>query len=112
MANKKDALDKVPTPLEAIDAAADMVNQIARTPLRVVRNVANAVGTMAGNLERDVATPAESSETPPPPDKLIKPAMDGVGHIFSGVMDVVKGAVDGVTETGRGVQREADQFIK
>lgn len=110
--NKKPMMEMgdIPSPLEAVDAAADVVNQVFCTPFRVVRNMAQGVANLAGNLERDISTPRESGETPPPPDKLIKPVFDGIGHIVGGVVDIAKGAVDGVVETGRGVQHEIDQF--
>ncbi len=108
----KRMLDKIPTPLEGIDTVADVANQVFCTPARISRNVAGAISSMAGNLERDISQPRESGDTPPPPDVLIKPALDGVGHIISGVMDSVKGAVDGVVETGHGIQREIKQFTR
>ncbi len=105
-------LDRIPTPLEGIDTAADIVNQVFCTPFRMSRNVAGAVSQAAGNLERDISTPREYGDTPPPPDVLIKPAFAGVGHIVGGAVDMVMGAVDGVVETGRGIKRELNQFVK
>lgn len=110
--NGKDMLESVPTPLELVDTGADIVDQLVRTPFRVVRNVANAVGTAAGNLERDIASPAESGDIPPSPEKLVKPGINGVSHIIGGVVDIAKGAVDGVVETGRGIQKELRQVTK
>lgn len=105
-------MEKVPTPLEGVDAALDIVNQVVRTPFRVVRNVATAIGDTAGKLERDIASPSESSEIPPTPDQIIKPGINGVSHIIGGVTDMARGAVDGLVETGRGVQQELQSFIR
>lgn len=103
---------KIPTPLEAVDAVADVANQVASTPLRVVGNMTQAVATMAKNLEGDLARPREYAEIPPPPDVLIQPIFSGVGHIVTGTMGVVKGAFDGVVETVEGVRREVDTLIR
>jgi len=103
-------LPKLKTPLELVDAGADVVNQVFRTPARVVGNVTGAISQAAKNLESDIARPAEFSEIPPPPDALVEPAISGVSHIIEGAINTVKGGVDGVLETAEGVRRELQQL--
>lgn len=105
-------LGKVPTPLELGDTVADVANQVACTPLRVVGNMTEAASRMAKNLEADMARPREYAEIPPPPDVLIEPVFSGVSHIVQGVMGVVKGGIDGVVETVEGIRREVDTLVR
>ena len=105
-------LSKVPTPLETIDLAADVVNQAFCTPARVAGRVLGAAADTARNLERDISRPREQSEIPPPPGALIEPAFAGAGHILEGVMNMVQGAVGGVGETYTGIKREIDTFVR
>lgn len=101
---------RLETPLELADHVADMANQVARTPLRVVANVAGAVATAAQNLDGDVARPAAGSEIPPSPAALIEPVISGVSHVIDGAINTVKGAVDGVMATADGVRSELQQL--
>jgi len=101
---------KLKTPLELVDAGADVVNQVFRTPARVVGNVTGAISQAAKNLEADIARPAEFSEIPPPPDVLVEPAISGVSHMVEGGIGIIKGAVDGVLATAEGVKRELQQL--
>lgn len=105
-------IPKIVTPLEAVDTVADMVNQVFRTPARVMGNALSAAGQAFKNLEADIARPAEMAEIPPPPDALIEPAISGVGHIVDGVIGTVKGAVDGVLATAEGIRKEVTQLIR
>jgi len=104
------SLPKLKTPLELVDAGADVVNQLFRTPARVVGNAAGAISQAAKNLENDIARPAEFSEIPPPPDALVEPAVSGVSHMVEGAIGTVKGAMDGVMATAEGVKRELQQL--
>ncbi|KKL47578.1 hypothetical protein LCGC14_2334100, partial [marine sediment metagenome] len=52
-------LGQLATPLEVVDAGADVVNQLFRTPARVVGNVAGAISQAAKNVEADIARPAD-----------------------------------------------------
>lgn len=103
-------LGKIPTPLETVDAVADIANQVARTPARVAGNVLMAAGQAFKNVGADIARPAEYSEIPPPPDVLFEPVISGVSHIIGGVINSAKGAADGVVETFDGVRREVQKF--
>lgn len=104
-------MGKIPTPLEAVDTAADVVSQVFSTPARVGGKAFTAIGQTFNNLNNDIARPREYSEIPPPPGVLVSPAVDGVGHIVGGVVDTVKGAIDGVVETVDGVRREITNFV-
>ena len=105
-------LGKIPTPLETVDVVADVVNQVFSTPARVAGNVLAAAGQTFKNLEADIARPRNHGEIPPPPDVLAEPAFAGVGHIVEGVINVAKGAADGVIETVDGVRREVQNFVR
>jgi len=104
-------LGKIPTPLEAVDTVADMANQVARAPFRVAGNALTAAGQAAKNIESDIAKPADYAEIPPPPDVLIGSVISGVSHAVEGALNTVKGAVDGVVETGDGLKREINQIV-
>jgi len=99
-------IGRLPTPLEVVDTGADVVNQVFRTPARVIGNAAGAISQAAKNLEGDIARPADYSEIPPPPDVLVEPAVSGVAHIVEGVMSTARGAIDGVVDSANGVLRE------
>ncbi len=103
-------LPKLKTPLEIVDAGADMANELFRTPARIVANVAGAISEAAKDLEADIRRPAEYSEIPPPPDALVEPAISAVAHIVDGAMNTAKGAVDAVVETADGIRRELQQL--
>ncbi len=105
-------MDKIPTPLEVVDLAADIVNQVFSTPARVGARSLGAAAQAFRNLERDIAKPREHAEIPPPPGVLAEPAISGVGHIAEGVLSVVQGAVGGVGETVNGIKREIDTFVR
>ncbi|KKL82282.1 hypothetical protein LCGC14_1986310 [marine sediment metagenome] len=105
-----DRLPKLKTPLEVVDAGADVVNQVFRTPARLVGNVAGAISQAAKDLEADIRRPAEYSEIPPPPDALIEPAISGVTHMVDGAVNIAKGAVDAVVATADGIRRELQQL--
>ena len=94
-----------------VDTVADLANQVARTPFRVVGNALTAAGQAAKNIESDIAKPAEYAEIPPPPDVLVGSVISGVGHAVEGVITTIKGAVDGVVETGDGLRREIQQIV-
>ncbi len=102
--------NKIPTPLEAVDTVADIVNQVFSTPARVAGNALSAAGQAFKNLERDIAEPREAAEIPPPPDKLVSPAFKGVSDIVGGVINTGKGVVDGVIETAEGIRREIESL--
>ncbi len=104
-------IGKIPTPLEAVDTVADLANQVARTPFRVVGNALSAAGQAAKAIESDIARPADAAEIPPSPDVLIGSVISGATHLVEGVLGTVKGAVDGVIETGDGLRRELQQFM-
>lgn len=104
-------LGKLPTPLETVDTVADLANQVARTPFRVVGNVLTEAGRAAKNIEGDIAKPANYAEIPPPPDLLVGSVVSGVGHAVEGALNTAKGAIDGVVETGDGLRREIQQFV-
>ncbi|KKM02825.1 hypothetical protein LCGC14_1780580 [marine sediment metagenome] len=104
-------LGKLPTPLETVDTVADMANQIARTPFRVAGNVLSNAGQALKNIENDIAQPAEFAEIPPPPGVLVGSVISGVSHAVEGALNTVKGAVDGLVETGDGLRREINQMI-
>jgi len=104
-------LGKLPTPLETVDTVADMANQVARTPFRVVGNALSNAGQALKNIESDIAQPAEYAEIPPPPDVLVGSVISGVSHVVEGALNTAKGAVDGLVETGDGLRREINQFI-
>jgi len=106
-----DGLKKIPTPLEAVDTVADLANQVARTPFRVIGNALSNAGQAAKNIESDIAKPANYAEIPPPPDVLVGSVIDGVVHVVEGVINTVKGVVDGVVETGDGLKREIQQVV-
>ncbi len=63
-------LGQLPTPLEVVDAGADVVNQIFRAPARIVANATGAMSQAAKNVEADIARPADYSEIPPAPGVL------------------------------------------
>jgi len=107
----RNGLGKIPTPLEAVDTVADLASQIGRTPFRVIGNALTNAGQAAKNIENDMATPANYSEIPPPPDVLVGSVISGVSHAVEGAINTVKGAVDGVVETGDGLRRELQQFV-
>ena len=102
---------QIPTPLEVVDTAADLVNQVARAPFRVVGNALSNAGQAVKNIESDIAKPADLAEIPPPPDVLVGSVVSGVSHAVEGVINTIKGAVDGVVETGDGLKREINQII-
>ena len=102
---------KIPTPLEAVDTVADLANQVARTPFRVVGNALTNAGQALKNIESDIAKPADYAEIPPPPDVLVGSVISGVSHAVEGVINTVKGAVDGVLQTGDGIKREIEQVV-
>jgi len=104
-------LGKIPTPLEAVDTVADLANQVARTPFRVLGNALSQAGQAAKNIENDIAKPADYAEIPPPPDVLVGSVISGVGHAVEGVINTAKAAIDGVIETGDGVRREVQQIV-
>ena len=104
-------LGKIPTPLEAVDTVADLANQVARTPFRVVGNALTAAGQAAKNIESDIAKPAEYAEIPPPPDVLVGSVISGATHAVEGVLNTFKEAVDGVVKTGDGLRREIQQIV-
>ena len=104
-------LGKIPTPLETVDMVADIANQVARTPFRVVGNALTAAGQAAKNIESDIAKPADYAEIPPPPDVLVGSVISGVSHAVEGVLNTAKSAIDGVVETGDGLRREVQQIV-
>ena len=101
---------KLKTPLEIVDAGADVANELFRTPARIVGNVAGAISQAAKDLEADIRRPAEYSEIPPPPDVLVEPAIAGVAHMVDGAVNTAKGAVDAVLATADGIRRELQQL--
>ena len=103
-------LGQLPTPLEVVDAGADVVNQIFRAPARIVGNAAGAMSLAAKNVEADIARPADYSEIPPPPGVLVEPVLSGAAHIAEGVLSTIKGGVDGLVQTADGVLREVRQL--
>lgn len=103
---------KIPTPLEAVDTVADVVNQVFSTPARVAGNALGAASQAFKNLESDIARPRDYTEIPPPPDVLVEPAVSGVTHIVDGVINTAKGAVDGVLATADGIRSELQQFVR
>lgn len=103
---------KLPTPLEVVDTAADVVNQAFCTPARVAGNALSQAGQTMKNLEQDISRPREYSEIPPPPGVLVEPAVQGVTHIVEGAINTVKGAVDGVIQTVDGVKNEVTQLVR
>ena len=103
---------KIPTPLEVVDTAADVVNQVFSAPARIFGNALSQAGQTFKNLESDIAKPREYAEIPPPPDVLVEPAVSGVSHIVEGAIGTVKGAVDGVLQTADGVRKEVSQLIR
>jgi len=105
------ALGKLPTPLEAVDTLADLANQVARTPFRVVGNALTAAGQTFKNIESDLARPADYAEIPPPPDVLVGSVISGVSHLVQGALNTAKGAVEGVVETGDGLRKEIQQMV-
>lgn len=105
-------LGKLPTPLEAVDTVADLANQVARTPFRVIGNALSNAGQAAKNIEGDLAKPADYSEIPPPPDVLVGSVVDGVSHAVQGVINTAKGAVDGVIQTADGIRNEVSQMVR
>lgn len=105
-------LGKIPTPLEVVDTAADVVNQVFSTPARVLGNTLSNAGQTFKNLEGDIARPREYSEIPPPPDVLVEPAISGVSHIIEGAINTAKGAVDGVLQTAEGVRSELTKMTR
>ncbi|KKM09651.1 hypothetical protein LCGC14_1722640 [marine sediment metagenome] len=109
MANR---FGQIATPLEVVDAGADVANQIFRTPARLVGNVAGAIAQAAKNVEADIARPADYSEIPPPPGVLVEPILAGAAHIAEGVIGALKGGVDGVVATADGVLREVRQLTR
>lgn len=100
------------TPLEGVDLVADGVNRVATLPGAVVGGMLSAAGQAFENIQRDIAAPREQSERPIPPDKLISPIPQAVGHVVSGVMDTVKSGVDAVVGTVDGARRELEDFIR
>jgi|GEM_PF-2653871 len=104
-------LGKLPTPLEAVDTVADLANQVARTPFRVIGNALTQAGQAAKNIESDIAKPADYAEIPPPPDVLVGSVISGVSHAVEGALNTAKGAIDGVVETGDGLRREIQQIV-
>jgi len=104
-------LGKIPTPLEAVDTVADLANQVARTPFRVIGNALTQAGQAAKNIESDIAKPADYAEIPPPPDVLVGSVISGVSHAVEGALNTAKGAIDGVVETGDGLRREIQQIV-
>lgn len=105
-----DRLLKLKTPLETIDMAADIANQVARAPGRVAGNALLAAGQAFKNVESDIAKPAKYPEIPPPPDVMVESAVAAGSHIVEGAINTVKGAVDGVVETADGIKREIQTF--
>lgn len=105
-------MGKLPTPLEAVDTVADLANQVVRTPFRVVGNALTAAGQAVKNIESDIAKPADYAEIPPPPDVLVSSVISGAGHAVEGLINTVKGAVDGVVETADGLKREISQITR
>ncbi len=103
-------LGQLATPLEVVDAGADVVNQLFRTPARVVGNVAGAISQAAKNVEADIARPADYSEIPPPPAVLVEPILAGAAHIVEGAISTLKGGIDGAVATAEGVLREVRQL--
>lgn len=103
-------LGQLATPLEVVDAGADIVNQLFRTPARIVGNVAGAISQTAKNVEADIARPADYSEIPPPPGVLVEPVLSGAAHIVEGMISTIKGGVDGMVQTADGVLREVRQL--
>ena len=103
---------KIPTPLETADLGADVVSQIVAIPARVGSNVLGAAARALGNIDRDIAKPREHAEIPPPPGVIVEAGVSGLGHIATGILDVFKGALDGVIQTGNGIRREVDTFIR
>lgn len=103
---------KIPTPLEGVDTVADLVNQVVRTPFRVIGNALGAAGQAAKNIEADIAKPADVSEIPPPPDVVVGSAISGVTHVVEGALNTAKGVVDGIVATGEGLKREVDQMMR
>lgn len=105
-------LGKIPSPLEVVDGAADIVNQVFSAPNRIASNVGTAVAKANENLERDIAAPRLSRETPKAPGTLIQPAFSGIGHIVGGAVDAVKGGLDGVAETFEGIKADMDARLR
>lgn len=104
-------LGKIPTPLEVVDAAADVANQVFATPARVMGNSLTRAGQAFKDLEADISKPREYAEIPPPPDVLVEPAVSGVSHIIDGAIGTAKGAVDGVLKTVDGIRKEVSQLV-
>lgn len=104
-------MGKIPTPLEAVDTVADLANQVARTPFRVIGNALTSAGQAAKNIESDIAKPADYAEIPPPPDVLVGSVVSGATHAVEGAINTVKSAIDGVVETGNGLRREIQQIV-
>ncbi len=104
-------LGKIPSPLELVDGAADIVNQVARMPGRVVEGLASGVASTTGKLMSDIKSPADYKQTPKPPAVLIKPVFSGVAHVVEGAISVVKGGLNGVVQTFDGIKGDVDQRL-
>jgi len=105
-------LGNLRTPLEGVDMVADGVNRVVSAIPDALGAVATAAGRAAGNLQGDIERPRVQSERPIPPDKLIEPIPQAVGHIVTGVIDVVKSGVDSVVQNVEGARREVEDFIR
>lgn len=100
------------TPLEGVDLVADGLNRVASAIPDALGSIASAAGRAADNLEADIERPRGQPERPIPPDVLIEPIPSAIGHVVTGVIDVVKSGVDSVVQNVEGARRELEDFIR
>ena len=100
------------TPLEGVDLAADLINRAATLVPTVVSEVGDSASRIFSNLKADIESPRQQSERPIPPDKLIGPFPDAIGHVVTGAIDTVKSGMDAVVDNVEGARREIEDFVR
>ena len=100
------------SPLEGVDLVADQANRLAALPGEVIGRVLQAGEGAFGNVTGDLTSPRQQPERPIPPDVLIKPIPQAVGHMVGGTIDIVKSGVDAVVQNVDGARAELETFVR
>jgi hypothetical protein len=100
------------SPLEGVDLVADGINRLGALPGQFVGRVLDASGNAFNQVTSDLENPRQQPERPIPPDVLLKPIPQAVGHMVGGVIDVVKSGADAIVQNVDGARSELETFVR
>lgn len=103
---------RIPSPLEAVDAALDSAAEVIKFPGRLVENVAHGVEGGSRSVQSAIDGPKNYAEIPAPPDVIIQGALNAAQGLANGLVEGVGGIFDAVKETGEGVKSQIDTLVR